>query len=179
MLEITTVSRSLFDESTNRFIEFEGGETVVLEHSLRSISKWESKWCVPFIKNSEKTGEQALDYIRCMVVSGEFPEPLEYSLTNEQLNKITEYIGAKMSATVITHQEPSRNQEIITAELVYYWMTVLNIPFECERWHFNRLMMLIQVANAKNNPKKMSKKDALARQREINEQRRKQYNTTG
>ena len=84
-----------------------------------------------------------------------------------------------MSATVIANQAPSRNQEIITSELVYYWMTVLNIPFECENWHFNRLMMLIQVANAKNNPKKMSKKDALARQREINEQRRKQYNTAG
>ena len=179
MLEITTAQRALFDDSTNEFVEFDGGETVVLEHSLYSISKWESKWGIPFIKNDEKTGDQALDYIRCMVVSGEFPEPLEYSLTNEQLNEITEYIGAKMSATVIAHQAPSRNQEIITAELVYYWMTVLNIPFECEHWHFNRLMMLIQVANAKNNPKKMSKKDALARQREINEQRRKQYNTAG
>lgn len=179
MLEITTASRSLFDESTDRFIEFEGGETVVLEHSLRSISKWESKWCVPFIKNDEKTGDQALDYIRCMVVSGKFPEPLEYSLTNEQLNQISDYISEKMSATVITNQASSRNQEVITSELIYYWMTVLNIPFECENWHFNRLMMLIQVANAKNNPKKMSRKDALSRQRELNEQRRKQYNTAG
>jgi len=179
VLEITTVERSLFDDSTGEFIEFDGGETVVLEHSLYAISKWEAKWGVPFIKNDEKTGDQALDYIRCMVVSGKFPEPLEYSITSEQLTQISDYIVAKNSATAITHHETSSNREVVTSELVYYWMTVLNIPFECEHWNFNRLMTLIQVANAKNNPKKMSKKDALARQREINEKRRSQYKTSG
>jgi len=183
VLEITTAPRSLFDEYTGELFEFDGGEVVTLEHSLYAISKWEANWGIPFItsdpKNGEKTGDQAIDYIRCMVVSGEFPEPLEYSLTSDQLTKISNYISTKNSATVITNPETSPSREIITSELIYYWMTVLNIPFECDRWNFNRLMMLIQVANAKNNPKKMSKKDALAKQREINEQRRAQHGTSG
>lgn len=179
MLELTTVKRSLFDEDTNQFIEFEGGSTAKLEHSLRAISKWESKWEISFFLREEKTIEQTVDYIRCMIVSGSLPEPLEYALTDEQLRNISSYINAKMTATVIYNADTRNSKETITSELVYYWMTVLNIPFECDQWHFQRLMTLIQVANVKNNPKKMDKKDALARQRELNEQRRAQYNTSG
>lgn len=179
MLELTTEKRSLFNEESNEFVEFPGGERLMFEHSLYSISKWESKWEIPFLRKEEKTNEQTIDYVRCMVVSGEIPEPLELALTPEQLTAISNYINAKMTATVVALMDSRKNSEVVTSELVYYWMVALNIPMECEHWHFNRLMMLIQVANAKNNPKKMGRQEALQKQRELNELRRAKYGTSG
>ena len=180
MLQIIVPDTELYDERTDEFIQVKGC-TLQLEHSLISISKWESKWCKPFLGQEDKTEEETLDYIRCMTVSPHV-DPIVYrAISNVNLLKIREYINAPMTATWFNDREgraPSR--KIITSEVVYYWMIAQNIPFECEKWHFNRLMTLIRVCNEKNKPpKKMGKKQGAAYQRTLNAQRRAAGHTSG
>lgn len=172
------ISEELYNEETNEF--FSDVFELRLEHSLVSLSKWESKFCKPFL-GKDKTVEETLWYVDAMMLDSKTPTDIALRLTNEHLAKVNEYIQAPMSATTI-RETPNRrtNQETITAELIYYWMIALSIPFECQHWHLNRLLMLIRVCNAKNEPpKKVSKSEARARQRELNAQRRQAYGTRG
>ena len=167
-----------FDEEKNEFVS----ETfdLKLEHSLVSLSKWESEFCKPFL-GKDKTTEETLRYIEIMILNPEIPEGILLKFSKANIDAINEYIGAKMTATTIRdapNQRPSR--QVVTAEVIYHWMIALNIPFECQYWHLNRLLMLVKVCNASNTPPtKMSKKDALRRQRELNEQRKRAHGTRG
>ena len=168
-----------FNEETQEFVTSEDF-VLKLEHSLVSLSKWESLHEVPFLGSAKKTEEQTLDYIKMMVIGEEPPGEILSRLSNDHFTKISTYIDSKMSATWF-NEKPSRGpSEVITAEIIYYWMISLNIPFECQEWHLNRLLTLIKVCNHKNAPKKkMSKTEAAAQQRMLNEQRMKQYGTKG
>lgn len=151
-----------------------------LEHSLISISKWESKWHVPFI-TSEKSEEQTLDYIKCMTINQNVQDSVYGYLTAEDIKTISEYINNPMTATTVNNiSEKRRSRQIVTSEVIYSWMVGLQIPFECEKWHLNRLTTLIEVCNANNTPpKKMSKDEVIARNKALNEARRAKYNTKG
>ena len=180
MIQVHVPETEYFDEATNEFV-FVKEKTLQLEHSLLSISKWESKWCKPFLGKEEKTEEQLRDYIRCMTITPNV-DPLTYlAIPASEMKRIWEYINAPMTATWFSDRNktpPSR--KIITSELIYYWMTAQNIPFECEKWHLNRLFTLIRVCSEKNQPpKKMGKKEAARRQRSLNAQRRAANHTTG
>ncbi len=71
-------------------------------------------------------------------------------------------------------------KEIITAELIYYWMILFNIPFECQKWHLNKLLTLIEVCARKNEtPKKMSRREISAQHRAINKANRERFHTKG
>ena len=180
MLRITIPAVEQWDEAKQEFI-YTKEQTLSLEHSLVSISKWESKWCKPFLTKQEKTFEETLDYIKCMTLTQNVdPEVYNY-LTNENIKEINEYIGAPMTATYFSDEKTSKtSREQVTAELIYYWMIALNIPFECQKWHLNRLLTLIKVCNIKNQPpKKRSKKDIMSRNAALNAARRKQLNTKG
>lgn len=180
MLQITIPEVELWDAVNNRFV-YVRQQSLSLEHSLVSISKWESKWCKPFLSSEEKTTEEVIDYIRCMTLTQNVsPDAYKY-LTNENIKEINQYIDAPMSATVIYDQNKGRSsREKITSELIYYWMIAMNIPFECQKWHLNRLLKLIQVCSIKNRPpKKMSKKELMNRNTALNAARRKQLNTKG
>jgi hypothetical protein len=171
--------REFFNEETQEFVDSEDF-AVEMEHSLISVATWESKWEIPFLGDSEKTEEQVLDYIRMMVIDPESLPELFTRLTDEKLTEINVYINAKMSATWFNEKKHRGPTEVITAEIIYYWMISLGIPFECQHWHLNRLLTLIKVCNYKNAPKtKMGKAEAAAQQRMLNEQRRKQYGTKG
>lgn len=152
-----------------------------LEHSLVSVSKWESKWCKPFLSNKGMTPEETLDYIKFMTLTPNVDPDVYNHLTQDHIDQVTEYIGAPMTATTINEDKNSKgNREIITSELVYYWMITLNIDFECQYWHFNRLITLIKVCNIKNQPpKKRSKQDIMSRQMALNAARRKKMNSKG
>lgn len=169
-----------FNEQTNEFLITNQIE-LTLEHSLVSLSSWESKWELPFLGTKEKTTEQTLDYIEHMTLDKVFPPEVFSKISNKNLLEINRYIDAKMTATTFsdTKNRPA-SRSIITAELIYYWMFSLTIPMECQHWHLNRLLALIRVCQIKSTPaKKMGRAEAAARQRELNAQRLAQYNTSG
>jgi hypothetical protein len=182
MLQLTVVTGEGFDEATNKFIEPESFD-LALEHSLVSLSKWEEIWEVPFIGNEEKTSEQILSYIMCMDLRGNFTQELFPHITEEQFIQIKDYINAKKTATTVTERPGPPSHQIVTSELIYYWMIALNIPVEFETWHLNRLLMLIKVCNIQNgkgDPKnKMSPAEAAAQRRALNEQRRREWGSRG
>ena len=179
MLYIKVPPAELWDEANEVFISVKE-QTLQLEHSLVSLSKWESKWCVPFFSKKEKTYEQTIDYIRCMTLTQNVKPEVYMCLTESNIDEINTYIEAPMTATTFYEEGNKTNRETITAELIYYWMIAMNIPFECQKWHINRLLTLIRVCSIKNQPpKKMSKGEALRRQAELNARRKQQLHTKG
>ena len=180
MLRIVVPAGEVFDEATNTF--YSTNECVLeLEHSLVSLSKWESKWCKPFLGKEEKTQEETIDYVRQMTINDNVPSDVYSCLTEQNLTDILEYINAPMTATWFAedkHARPSR--EIVTSELIYYWMIALNIPMECQHWHLTRLMTLIKVCNIKNTPpKKMGRRELMNRNAALNASRRQRFNSRG
>lgn len=182
MLTITIPDIEMFDERKSEFVVIKG-QTIQLEHSLVSVSKWESKWKKAFLGKNEKTPEEILDYIRCMTITKNVDNILYSYLSQSQIEEITNYIEDPMTATWFSddkNQSNSNRGETITSELVYYWMIALQIPVEFQRWHLNRLLTLIRVCNVKNSPpKKMSKREIMNRNRSLNEARKSAMNTRG
>jgi hypothetical protein len=168
-----------FNEETKEFARktFE----LRLEHSLVSLSKWESFFEKPFLSTESKTNEEVLWYVRAMTLTADVPEEIFENLTPENFVSIDNYINAKMSATWFSDRpNQRRSRQIITAELIYSWMIDLNIWMECENWHLARLFTLIRICGQKNGPqKKMSKNEILQKQRELNAQRRARLGTSG
>lgn len=182
MLHITIPQLEQWDELHEEFTTLKPVD-LVLEHSLVSMSKWEAKWCKPFLSDTEKTVEETIDYIKCMTITQNV-NPLVYlRITNEIIQQVNDYIGAPMTATWFNESnlKGSRRQgQQITNELIYYWMIALGIPFKCEKWHLNRLITLIKVCNAESKPKKkVSQRETLSWQAELNAARKKKYNTKG
>lgn len=180
MLRITVPANELYDERTNTFISIKE-TTLQLEHSLVSLSKWESKWHKAFLSSREKTHEEVVDYIKCMTITQNV-NPIVYScLTKENIEEINKYISDPMTATYFMDSDKSGfHGEVVTAELIYYWMITFNIPSEYQKWHLNRLIALIKVCNMKNQPaKKMSKSEIMKRNAALNAQRRAKMNSKG
>ena len=180
MLQITIPSTEVWDEEKNEFRTTKE-YTLQLEHSLVSISKWESKWKKVFLSKEEKTYAEVIDYIKCMTITQNIPDVAYDCITKDNVDEIDKYISSPMTATWFSNEKaPGVSREKVTSELIYYWMIALNIPFECQKWHLNRLLTLIRVCNIKNTPpKKMSKNALMRRNAALNAARRKQFNTTG
>lgn len=180
MLQITIPAGEEYDEVNNEFIVSK--ECVLqLEHSLVSLSKWESKWCKPFLTKDIKSIDETIDYIRCMTLTQNVnPEAYKF-INQENIDLVSEYIDATMTATTFSKDaNKAINREIVTTEIIYYWMIALNVPFECQKWHLNRLLTLINVCNIKNQPpKKMGKKEVFSRNRALNESRKLAFKTKG
>jgi len=175
--------REYWDSKKEEFVTVPGNKAVDLnlEHSLISISKWEGKWHVPFISKDPHTEEQTLHYIKCMTINQNVPDSVYENLSAENIREISDYIHDPMSATKTYSEGKEKSREVVTSELIYYWMTALQIPFDpCEKWHLNRLLQLIGIANDKQQPpKKMSKEEIMRRNRELNAARRKKLNSKG
>lgn len=169
----------MFNEKTGEFFNTKE-QTLQLEHSLVSLSKWESKWNKAFLSKEQKTTEQILDYIRCMTITQNVNPDVYNALTNENIETINNYINSPMTATVFYDKNSKKSNETVTSELIYYWMIALNVPMECQRWHLNRLLTLIRVCNIKNTPpKKMNKRELMSRNAALNAARRSKLNTRG
>lgn len=184
MLTINIPSKRFWDSKNEVFINLKE-RSLTLEHSLVSISKWEAKWHEPFISDKKKTQEQTVDYIKFMTLTQNVDDLVYSGLTQENFKEIGEYIDNKMTATWFSenkHSPPGPvKKEVITSELIYYWMVALNIPFECQKWHLNRLLTLIKVCNAKAKAtnKKTNKRELLSKNAELNAARRKKLGTSG
>lgn len=180
MLQITIPPVEFWDESNEEFV-YKEGATLKLEHSLVSISKWESTWHKPFLSKDQKTYEETIDYVRCMTITQNVDQSVYKRLTSDLLREIYDYINSSMTATSFSeNKNDKRNRDIITSEVIYYWMVTLGIPFECERWHLNRLITLVRVCDVKSRPpKKMSRREIMSRNTALNAARRKQFNTKG
>lgn len=180
MLTITIPDREYYDEIKEEFITVEGA-TLQLEHSLYSVSKWESKWKKPFFTNKEKTKEESFDYIRCMTINEDVDPSIYDHIPIQCISEIQKYIEEQQTATWFSEDKKSPpSREVITAEIIYYWMVAQNVPFECQYWHISKLITLLRVCNIKNAPeKKMSKSQIAKRNRSLNAARRSRLGTKG
>lgn len=179
MLEIYIPESEQYNEVTCEFFTV-NSQVIKLEHSLISLSKWEAKWHKPFFEKKQKTVGEIRDYVRCMTINQ--VNPLVYNLlTKEDYQKINAYIDDPMTATTFSDiQKKVGNRESVTSELIYYWMVTLQIPFECEKWHLNRLLTLIRICNIKNQPaKNMSRREILSQNKLLNDARLKKFHTRG
>jgi len=182
MYEVHVPEMEYYDEKNGLFSNID--EThFQIEHSLISLSKWEAKWEKPFYSKEEKTTEEMLDYIKCMTLTKNISDIVYLSIPNDVLKEIKEYIEKPMTATWFSDDKKKgrrASRDIITSEIIYYWMIALNIPFECQKWHLNRLLTLIKVCSIKNAPpKKMKNKDIMRNNAKINAARRKALNSNG
>ena len=180
MLRLKISSKELWDEQQQIFIEVPETE-IQLEHSLVSLSKWESKWHKSFLKEQlNGSTEEGLDYIRCMTITQNVNPNVYKYLSQDEINKISNYINDPMTATTFNEHSTSKSNESITSELIYYWMITYNIPSEYQKWHLNRLITLIRICQIKNAPsKKMSRNDVINKYAALNAARRKQLNSRG
>lgn len=180
MLRLYIPGTEDFDETTQEFVTSEA-VVLELEHSLATLSKWESIHETPFLTNKDLTREQTLSYILVMIQNEVVPGRILQRLTEEHLSEIKEYIGRKMTATWFAEDpNPKPPKEVITAEIIYYWMISANVPFECQHWHLSKLLTLIRVCSMKNQPpKKMSRREVMERNRMLNAQRRAQSGSKG
>lgn len=180
MLTITVPGIEMFNDSTEEFTSH-GDVVLELEHSLVSLSKWESEFEKPFLDAEDKTPEEVLAYIKAMSLTSNVSMSVLNKLSSDNIEEINAYIEARMSATWFSEMPGApKTREVITSELIYYWMTLFSIPFECENWHLNRLFTLIRICGIKQaKPKKMSRSEIAVRNRELNAQRRARLGTKG
>lgn len=180
MLKITIPAGEQWDEQKQEFVNTKE-QTLCLEHSLVSLSKWESKWNKAFLSQKSKTFEETLDYVKCMTITQNVNSDVYSNLSSENFRQINDYINAPMTATCFLNDNRGGvNRETVTSELIYYWMIALSIPFECQKWHLNRLLTLIRVCNIKNTPpKKMSRSEIMSRNAALNAARRQKLNSRG
>ena len=181
MLTIVVPGVEGWDEQKEEFVPAKPPVTLKLEHSLVSLSRWEAKWEKPFLSKEQKTVEETLDYIRCMSLDSSVSPDVLKRLTAQNFRDVNAYIDAKRSATTIREEKSgARSSKIVTSELIYYWMVALNIPFECQKWHLNRLLTLIRVCNIENQPpKKMGRKNTLKQNAALNAARRHRAHSKG
>ncbi|MDY6073112.1 MAG: hypothetical protein SPI49_03335 [Eubacteriales bacterium] len=180
MLRIIIPAQEVYDEKFGTFCNIKETE-LQLEHSLISVSKWEQIWNVPFFSEKEKTNDEILSYIKCMSINNQIDDHVFLLLSTEDFKKINSYIEAKMTATWFGKENRgSVSRQVITSEIIYYWMITLGIPFECQKWHINRLLTLIKICNIKNAPsEKISRSEQINNQRMLNNARRRALRTRG
>lgn len=179
MLQIITPESEVYDESTNRFYTVKS-QVLRLEHSLVSISKWESKWKKPFLHTEQKTDEELKSYVKYMTLTQNVNDLVYEVLSTENYDNISNYIKDPMTATWFAESNGTLNRRIITSEIIYYWMFANNIPMECQKWHLNRLITLIRVCVEESKPPKKIGKSSLAqRNRALNEARKARLKTRG
>lgn len=184
MLVVNIQVSEKYDEEANLFIPV--AVPVAFEHSLRSISLWEAKFEKPFLTDKdEKSSEELYEYMKMMVVNPAVTDDLLKFLSKDNVLEIQNYIGGKHTATWFSERTNKSKgpSEVITSEVIYYWMFSYQIPIECELWPLNKLLTLIRVFGVKNdtdkNKKKMSKSDLLARNHKLNEERKAKLKTRG
>ena len=178
-LQLYVNGTELFDSERRMFIQVKP-QKLVLEHSLISISKWEAKHHKMYLETKDKTGLELLDYIKCMTINGDVPDVVYYALSEQNFNDILTYMEDPMTASSVYNPPRKNHQERVSSELIYYWMIQYGIPFECEKWHINRLLMLINICSRKSSTLSKADKQAMDQRRAaINAERKAKLHTKG
>ena len=180
MFKLEITGGEMYNDKTNEFVTIPKC-TISLEHSLVSISKWEAIHCKPFFNRKEnKTKDELISYVKCMTLTPNVDDRVYMFISNDQFFELQKYIESPMTATTFSKENTPPSRQIITSELIYYSMIVNGIPFECQKWHINRLLTLIKVCNIKNGPqKKMSKSQIMNQNAQLNAARRAALHTRG
>lgn len=185
MLRIELLGEELYDDENEIFL-YPDRIVVEMEHSLVSLSKWESKFEKPFLTQDEKTDDEIMAYIKCMIISPINAEEALSRFTNDHILMIKDYIDAKQTATWFNEKPGKKSTQTITNELVYYWMNAAGVPMECQHWHLNRLFTLLRVHSANNNQaqqtngkKKGLTSDERASRAAENKRRQEMYKSKG
>lgn len=171
----------LWDPLKEEFVHIKD-QTILMEHSLLSVDKWETKWKKPYLSSDNKTAVEVVDYLRCMTITKNVSPYVYYAIPSDELHRINKYISDPMTATTFSEREEgrSRKRDIITSEIIYWQMTQLNIPLEWEKRHLNKLLTLIRVGVIKSQPpKKMNKRDTLKANSALNAARRAKHHSKG
>ena len=179
-IPITIPATEMWDPVAHRFYDVKE-RTITMEHSLVSLSKWESKWKIPFIGNKNLTAEQLLSYFQCMTIEKNVNPMIYQCLTAKQIDDIMKYIDDSMTATWFGKSDDDvaaqTDNRAVTSELIYYWMFASGISKECEKWHLNRLITLIHVTSEENKPKKKrTEAERMAHHRALLKARRAKRN---
>ena len=172
-LKIFIPEQDLWDDSRGEFIPIKEHK-LTLEHSLVSLTKWESKWCKPFLSPEEKTQEEIKDYVRCMIMDEDVEDEIIYAFTPTDLKQVETYIAKDQTATTFPEEKKSnepKSNELMTSELIYYYLGQMQcLSPTIENWHLSRILTLIRVASFKNKgEQKLNKKEALAQCEDIRE----------
>lgn len=178
MLQIEVPAGEFFDEASNEFVNTKPC-VLHLEHSLVSLAKWEGRWKKPFLSRDKKSKDELIDYIRCMTINQNVDPMVYQAIPPSVIKSVVDYCEESFTATTVKNKSASQSREIMTAEVIYYYMISLGIPFECQKWHLSRLFMLIRVCNDKNSPVKMSKREIIEQNRKLNAARRKKTGSKG
>lgn len=182
MLRLEIPDTEYYDEASNEFVSVKGA-SIMLEHSLVSLAKWESKFHKPFMREEPLTIGETVEYIRCMTVTQNVRDEVYAGLTQRNIEEVNAYIDDPMTATWFSDRQNgssgSSRGPAVTAEIIYYWMIELGVPMECQKWHLNRLLTIIRVCMLKRNPQKMTRQDQFAQQRALNAKRRAAAKTRG
>ena len=183
MLELHIPAAEYFNDATEEFINVPEA-TLRLEHSLVSLSKWEARWKVPFLttfgKRNGYTREQLIDYVKCMTINQNVPEEVYIGLGSREFEKVNAYINDEKTATSFFESNARPNRQVVTSELIYYWMTAYQIPWEAQKWHLSRLLTLIRICSIKNSKdQKMSPSAIKAKNKALNAKRRKALGSKG
>jgi len=182
MITITIPDKEYFNENTNEYFIIPG-KTIVMEHSLYAIRHWEAKWHKPYL-DAKHTFEEGIDYFRFMTITKNVDPRTYYNMSQENVKLLTEYMKDAMTATTFKQikrrTKTGRKNRLTTCELIYYWMAMNNIPFDCDKWHFNQLMTLIHVCSEEQlPPEKMSQREIFEYNKSINERNRARFNSKG
>lgn len=177
--KITIPETELYDPVKDEFV-YVKKQTLTLEHSLVSVSKWEAKWHKAFLTDKQKTWEESLDYIRHMTITQNVDDNVYRAITPDIFREIFDYIEDPMTATVINDRNTGGHiNETPTSELIYYWMIALAIPMECQKWHLNRLLTLIKICSIKNTPSKKGGPIDISARHRLNAARRSALHSRG
>lgn len=177
MLNLYIAPEESWDGHAEMF-RYTEGKTFRLEYSLKAIAEWEAVYAKPFL-TTKMNFEEQIFFFQCMCLDEPFSEE---DLTQTAINDIGDYMNKPASATKVNNRDQKPNTSIMTSEVIYAYLSALEIPYSCETWHIERLFKLIEVRSDQKNPaekKKMTQKEINDRNKALNAERRKKYNSKG
>ena len=139
------------------------------------------RWKKAFLSPLPRTPEEIMDYIECMTLTPDVDPNVYKCLTSADIAKVQGYIDDPMTATTFRGEKEKKGgrSRVTTSERIYAAMVDLGIPFECQKWHLNRLLTLIHECQIHSSRSGMNRRDSAKYMRGLNAARKSKYHTKG